>query len=201
MGKEVLPDPLNVNQQIGDVDAPGGAGNVSGSTPRITLATDDLAIAAAIEALRDKYSQHFNAGLIRHVGASLTSGLASTQSFRLANPAASGKNLLVLQTLLTPTVDATFTLSKNGTLAGPTNHTPWNPIIDGGDTTVAVAQSQAVAFTGATSLPGGLRTAANITLSLPLLVLLTPGKSIGASVTYGTGATSHVNIIYVELPE
>jgi hypothetical protein len=148
--------------------------------------------------LLSAYPLRFSLGQVRHVGASVTSAIASTQSFRLANPGGSGKIIQLFAVLLTPTVDGTFTLNKNGTLSSPTSHTPWNPNFAGSDTTVATAQTQTAAFTGGTALPTSLRTAANITLALPFAVLLVPGTSVGASVSYTAGGSTHVNAIYAE---
>jgi len=175
------------------------AGNVTAQTPRFTLATDDAAIAALISELRDKYGYYFNLGQIKHVGAAITSGLGSTQSFRLANPAGSGKTLLLLHTMLATTVDATFTFNKNGTLAGPTSHTPWDPnFVTNAGAGVAQAQSLVGAITGGTALAGSQLIAANIPLSLPFLVLLPEGTAMLATTTFGTGATTHVNVMYAE---
>lgn len=175
-----------------------GAGAVAANVPRVTLATDDAAIAAMVAQLRDAYGYYFGQAAIRHVGGSLTSGVASTQSFRLANPAASGKTILLLHTLLTSTDAGAFTLNKNGTLSAPTSLTPWGSNFAGADTTVALAQIQTAAFTAGTALANSLRVGADIPLSLPFLVLLPAGTSIGITATFTVGASVHVNTLYAE---
>lgn len=167
---------LNANLQIANADA-----SITNQVP-----------------IADTYAMRFGAGAVRHAGASITSGIASTQSFRLGNPTSSGKTIVILAVLLTSTTNATFTLNKNGTLDSPTTITPWNPNFSGSDTTVAVAQTQVAAFTGGTAIATSLRSGADITLTLPFTILLAENTSIGVTVTYATGATTHVNVIYAE---
>lgn len=181
-----------------------GAGNADAETQRVTLATNDAAIAALITELQygGPLGKRFSLGHLRHVGATITSGLGSTQSFRLGVPANNTKHVLLMRAYIASSVAATFSLNKGGTLTAPTSHTPWNPNFAFADTTTAAAQSLVGAITGGAALAGSIRVAADITAAYDLSILLPAGvgsaQSICMSATFGAGASSYVNVVYAE---
>lgn len=151
----------------------------------------------------DALGYYFSRGELRHVGASITSGLASTQSFRLGQLASSAKHILLLRAYIASSVAATFTLNKDGTLTAPTSHTPWNPNYAFGSGTVAQAQTLVGSVTGGTPLASAIRCAVDITLPFDLGVLLPAGvgaaQSLCMSATFSVGSTSFVNVVYAEV--
>lgn len=149
---------------------------------------------------QDKMGQWFERGKLRVVGGNVALGLAGTASFRLANPAASGKPLLVVAAFLASSVAGDATVNKNGTLPGPTSLTPWNPNFAGVDTTVAVAQSDDAAVIGGTNLAASIRVPADVTRPVTIPILLTPGSALNFSIALTTGGTVHCNVVYIEGP-